>query len=107
MQNTHRRPDNYGGTSHIRAQAPQEHKLPALYLVDSIVKNLKGVFHERLEPGLPAVYLHTYRSSSPNIQRSLDHLRATWTGIFSPAVSWPAPTSPPAPCVPHTPYAQL
>lgn len=84
-----------------REQAPQEHKLPALYLLDSIVKNLKGVFHERLEPGLPGIFLHTYRGSSANTQRALDHLRETWSSLFSPQVRPPNPSVASSPLGPH------
>lgn len=71
-------------------QAPQDHKLPALYVLDSIVKNLKGIFHERLEPGLPELFVHAYRGASSSTQRALDHLRATWAGVFTDAVRAPA-----------------
>jgi hypothetical protein len=74
-----------------RAQVSQECKLPALYLLDSVAKNLRSPYAPLFEPRLAELYLHVHAAAPPPQRSSLEHLRNTWRPIF-PAVR--APVSP-------------
>jgi hypothetical protein len=63
-------------------QASPEYKLPALYLLDSVAKNLRPVYAALFERNLAEVYVRTLESASPSGRTSLEHLRATWKALF-------------------------
>ena len=67
-------------------QAPADGKLPLLYLVDSIVKNVRhpyvGLFSARLAP----IFESTYDQASATVQRSMEKLLATWPGYLDDAL---------------------
>ena len=59
-------------------------KLPALYLLDSVAKNLRDKYASLLEAHVAELYTLVWEAL-PQSRRSLEHLRATWRGVF-PAV---------------------
>ena len=64
-------------------------KLPALYLLDSVAKNLRDKYASLLEAHVAELYTLVWEAL-PQSRRSLEHLRATWKAVF-PAVrpaSW-------------------
>jgi hypothetical protein len=67
-------------------QARPEAKLPVLYLLDSVAKNLRAVYAPLFERNLPEIYIRALEAApSPGVRTSLAHLRATWKDVF-PAV---------------------
>ncbi|CAK0785565.1 hypothetical protein CVIRNUC_008775 [Coccomyxa viridis] len=69
---------------HILTCAPP-HKLYALYLVDSIAKNIGTPYTSLFASNMPQVFANVW-SAAPQAQASLRKLLATWTNIFPEAV---------------------
>ena len=67
--------------SHIM-ECPGAQRLPALYVLDSIVKNIGepyvGIFAVRL----PEVFATVFASADPRTQHNLQKLFGTWRGVF-------------------------
>jgi hypothetical protein len=67
-------------------QARAECKLPALYLLDSVAKNIRAVYAPLFARNLPEIYIRALEAApTPGVRTSLEHLRATWKDVF-PAV---------------------
>ncbi|XP_019854910.1 PREDICTED: pre-mRNA cleavage complex 2 protein Pcf11-like [Amphimedon queenslandica] len=57
----------------------QECKIPTLYLMDSMIKNLGGEFLEELTKGIVGVFCHAFEAlNDPKIRIALYKLRQTW-----------------------------
>ncbi|XP_056140706.1 pre-mRNA cleavage complex 2 protein Pcf11 [Lampris incognitus] len=63
-------------------KAPSSEKLPVLYLVDSIVKNVGGEYLEVFAKNLVASFICVFEKVDENIRKSLFKLRSTWDDVF-------------------------
>ncbi|KAL4658619.1 pre-mRNA cleavage complex 2 protein Pcf11 [Arapaima gigas] len=64
------------------AKVPPPEKLPVLYLVDSIVKNVGGEYLDAFAKNLVTTFLLVFGKVDDNTRKSLFKLRSTWDDIF-------------------------
>ncbi|KAI4153992.1 MAG: hypothetical protein L6R39_001469 [Caloplaca ligustica] len=62
---------------HIKKVSP-ERKLPALYVLDSIAKNIGGAYIHCLSHNLYHTFMGAYSLSPPHIRKKLDEMFKTW-----------------------------
>ncbi|XP_066502803.1 pre-mRNA cleavage complex 2 protein Pcf11 [Hoplias malabaricus] len=63
-------------------KAPPAEKLPVLYLVDSIVKNVGGEYLEVFAKNIVTSFICVFEKVDENTRKSLFKLRSTWDEIF-------------------------
>ncbi|KAF6740011.1 Pre-mRNA cleavage complex 2 protein Pcf11 [Oryzias melastigma] len=63
-------------------KAPPSEKLPVLYLVDSIVKNVGGEYLAEFAKNLVTSFICVFEKVDENTRKSLFKLRSTWDEVF-------------------------
>ncbi|XP_070699253.1 pre-mRNA cleavage complex 2 protein Pcf11 [Pempheris klunzingeri] len=64
------------------SKAPSSEKLPVLYLVDSIVKNVGGEYLAVFAKNLITSFICVFEKVDENTRKSLFKLRSTWDDVF-------------------------
>eukprot|EP00170_Pyropia_yezoensis_P000040 contig_664_g40 len=64
------------------AAVPADIKLPLLYLLDSICKNVGGVYTAAFAARIQSTFLDTYAVCAAPVRRSLLRMLGTWTPVF-------------------------
>ncbi|XP_069060044.1 pre-mRNA cleavage complex 2 protein Pcf11 [Pleurodeles waltl] len=64
------------------AKAPTAEKLPVMYLMDSIVKNVGREYLDAFSKNLVPTFVNVFEKVEENTRKSLFKLRSTWDEIF-------------------------
>ncbi|ALC41827.1 Pcf11 [Drosophila busckii] len=67
------------------SQVPAEFKLPILYLIDSIIKNVKSSYVQMFGQCIVNIFTSTFESVPEKVRERMYQLRQTWNEVFPPS----------------------
>ncbi|XP_030375696.1 uncharacterized protein LOC115624980 isoform X2 [Scaptodrosophila lebanonensis] len=67
------------------SQVPPEYKLPILYLIDSIIKNVKSNYVQLFGQCIVNIFLNAFESVLEKVRERMYALRQTWNDVFPPS----------------------
>ena len=67
---------------HLKETIPGQ-KLPMLYLIDSIIKNVGGIYKRLFEEYIVEIFILVFESGTGDIKTSLFKLRNTWKNVIN------------------------
>ncbi|XP_055310468.1 uncharacterized protein LOC129573660 isoform X4 [Sitodiplosis mosellana] len=67
------------------AKVEPDLKLPILYLIDSIVKNVGGVYIKYFSQTIVKIFIGAFEKVNEDIRKKMFALRQTWNDVFPPA----------------------
>ncbi|KAJ1769026.1 mRNA 3' end processing factor [Coemansia sp. RSA 1813] len=66
---------------HLRFTVPK-HKLPVFYLLDSIIKNVGGMYISSLHGRIEKIFMEMYKSVDDTVKRNMERTLGTWRHGF-------------------------
>lgn len=64
--------------------APPHARLPLMYVIDSICKNIGGVYIPRFKQGVHRCFMCVYESADASVRESMFRMLNTWPSVFGP-----------------------
>lgn len=64
------------------SSVPQDGKLPILFLIDSILKNIKFKYVMLLNSKIGDIFWGVFKMATKNVRKEMYRLRGTWTVVF-------------------------
>ncbi|XP_031629967.1 uncharacterized protein LOC116345060 [Contarinia nasturtii] len=65
------------------SQVEPQFKLPILYLIDSIVKNVRGIYIDLFDQCIFGIFVDVFKKVNEDVRKKMHFQRKTWDAVFS------------------------